>query len=53
MYGAVDLSTIAMDLDEQERQRMAELGTHTQEYKDFVQVRDYYNYINNNNECRW
>ncbi|CAG7729965.1 unnamed protein product [Allacma fusca] len=36
MFTAVDLSTIAQQLDEQERLRMAERGTDTQEYRDFL-----------------
>jgi len=36
MFDAVDLSTIAKALDEKERLTMAEKGTHTKEYLDFV-----------------
>lgn len=39
MFDAVDLSTIAQVLDEEERVTMAERGTNTQEYRDFINVR--------------
>jgi hypothetical protein len=38
LFDAVDLSTIAQKLDEEERRRMAELGTQTREYLEFVSV---------------
>jgi len=36
VFSAVELSTIAQQLDDKERQTMAECGTHTQEYRDFI-----------------
>ncbi len=38
LFNAIDLATIAQVLDEEERKRMAELGTHTKEYEDFISV---------------
>jgi len=38
MFDAIQLSEIARELDAKERERMAELGTHTQEYKEFIEV---------------
>lgn len=38
MFDAVDLSTIAQTLDEEERKRMAEFGTKTKEYQEFMRV---------------
>ncbi|ODM89473.1 Ataxin-3 [Orchesella cincta] len=36
LFSAVDLSEIARQLDEKERQTMAELGTDTKEYREFI-----------------
>ena len=38
-FTAVDLATIAQQLDEEERRSMAEGGVHSKEYQDFVAVR--------------
>lgn len=38
-FSPIDLSTIAQQLDEEERARMAEGGTTTEEYKIFLQVK--------------
>lgn len=38
VFSAVDLSDIARQLDEQERETMAERGTDTEEYREFIKV---------------
>lgn len=37
-FTAVDLATLAQQMDEQERERMAENGIESEEYRNFIQV---------------
>lgn len=37
-YSAVDLAELANKMDAEEQQRMAEHGTHTTEYREFMKV---------------
>jgi len=38
-FSAVDLATLGQQMDEQERERMAENGVDSEEYRNFIQVR--------------
>lgn len=37
-FTAVDLATLAQQMDDQERERMAENGVDSEEYRNFIQV---------------